>query len=200
MGLLAEHADDLATLAVYGVGIAVYTLLVILLYVPMSTRMMFARRFGKREVATRARRFAYVLLFPFLSFAFFLLVAGSMVFMASFSEGDLTPRDVMTLSMAIVLAIRVCAYFSEAAAQDLARVMPLGLLGVVLVTNEFSDLRESVENLRAFAEEPGLLALYFVVVVAVEFALRLVYEALGRPGRERDPRDPVPGLQKRPRD
>lgn len=199
MGLLDDHSDDLAALLVYAVGIALYTLAVIALYHPLSTRMMFARRFGDRRVATPARRFAYVLVFPFLSFAFFLMVAGSMAFMADFSQGDLSIRETMTIAMAIVLAIRICAYFSEGAAADLARVMPLGLLGVILVTNQFSDLRESLQNLRAFADEPVLLGLFFLVVVVVEFVLRIVYEALGRPGHGRDPRDPSPGLQKRPK-
>lgn len=198
MALPQGYGDDLVELAVYAVGIAVYTLAVIALYVPMSTRMMFARRFGERRVATPVRRFAYVLVFPFLSFAFFLLVAGSMAFMSDFSQGGLSVRATMTIAMAIVLAIRICAYFSEAAAQDLARVMPLGLLGVILVTNQFADLRESLENLRAMAGEGTLLGLYFVVVVGVEFVLRALYEVLGRPGHGRDPLAPSPGLQKKP--
>jgi hypothetical protein len=190
--------DDLAVLLVYGVGIALYTLAVAVLYLPMSTRMMFARRFGERRVATPGRRLAYVVFFPFVSFLFFVVVAAAMLFMSSFTAGALEPREILTLAMAIVLAIRVCAYVSEPAAADLARVMPLGLLGVILVNNGFSDFRQSLENLARFAEEPTLLGVYFVVVVVAEFVLRIVYELLGRPGRGRDPRDPVPGLQKRP--
>lgn len=190
------YEGELLTLAVYALGIAVYTLLVIALYVPMSTRMMFARRFGARAVATAGRRFAYVLLFPLLSFAFFLLVAGSMVFLADFSEGQLGPRDVMTISMAVVLAIRMCAYVSEEAAKDLARVMPLGLLGVVLVTNRLSDVQDSVSNLAAFVDDAALLVLFFAVVVLTEFLLRGVYELLGRPksdGRTKPDATPAKG-------
>ena len=199
MGPLDGHGDDLATLAVYGVGIALYTLAVAILYVPLGTRMMFAKRFGERRVATAGRRFLYVLAFPLLSFLFFLVIAASMLFMASFSEEDLTAREVMTIAMAVVLAIRVCAYFSETAAADLARVMPLSMLAVVLVTNGFGDLQESLENMQAFAEDAALLGLFFVVVVVVEFGLRVLYEVLGRPGHARDPRDPVSGIpRKRP--
>jgi hypothetical protein len=194
MGLIDEHGDDLAKMAVYGVAIALYTLAVAILYVPMGTRMMFAKRFGERRVATAGRRFLYVLAFPLLSFLFFLVIAASMLFMASFSEEDLSAREVMTIAMAVVLAIRVCAYFSETAAADLAKVMPLSMLAVVLVTNGFGDLRESLENLQAIAEDVQLLGLFFLVVVVVEFLLRVLYEMLGRPGKERDPRDPVSGL------
>lgn len=198
MALLDEYGDDLATMAVYGVGIALYTLAVAVLYVPLGTRMMFARRFGERRVATPARRFAYVLLFPFTSFLFVLVIAVSMLFMARFSTDDLTPREVLTLAMAVVLAIRVCAYFSETAAADLAKVMPLSMLAVVLVTNGVADLRDSLDNLAALDDDPALLGLSFLVVVVTEFVLRAVYELLGRPGRGRDPRDPSPGLQRRP--
>lgn len=199
MGLLGEHQDSLAELGVYGVGIALYTLAVAFLYIPMGTRMMFARRFGEKRVATRGRRFAFVVFFPLVSFLFFLVIAGSMLFMARFSTSSLEPQDVLVIAMAVVLAVRICAYFSETAAADLAKVMPLSMLAVVLVTNGFSDLDESLENLATLDDEPVLLGLFFLVVLVVEFVLRIVYELLGRPGRGRDPRDPVPGFQQRPR-
>lgn len=191
--------DDLALLLVYGVGIALYTLAVAVLYVPMSTRMMFARRFGEQRVATPGRRLAYVVFFPFVSFLFFLVVSAALLFMASFTQGGLSAREIMTLAMAIVLAIRVCAYFSEPGAADLARVMPISLLGVILVNNGFSDFGDSLENLARFADEPRLLGVYFLVVLVVEFVLRIAYEALGRPGHGRDPRDPFPNRQVRPK-
>lgn len=200
MGLLDDYGDDLSALAVYGVGIALYTLAVAILYVPLGTRMMFARRFGQRRVATRARRFAYVLLFPLMSFLFFLVIAASMLFMSDVSDGLLAPREVLTISMGVVLAIRVCAYFSETAAVDLAKTMPLSMLAVTLVTNGFSNLGESLQNLRAVDDDLTLLALYFLVVVVAEFTLRVAYELLGRPNQARDPRDPSPGLQPRPKE
>src|SRR5688572_2207471 len=169
-------------MAVYGVGIALYTLAVAILYVPLGTRMMFARRFGDRRIATPARRFAYVVTFPLLSFLFVLVIAASMLFMSEVSAGDLTPREILTLAMAVTLAVRVCAYFNETAAADLAKVMPLSMLAVVLVTNGFGDLRESLDNLAALDDDLTLLGLYFLVVVVTEFLLRAVYELLGRPG------------------
>ena len=201
MGLLDEYGDDLGTMAFFGVGIALYTLTVAVLYVPLGTRMMFSRRFGERRVATPARRFAYVLLFPFISFLFVLVIAASMRFMSDVSaQSQLDTRAILTLAMAVVLAIRVCAYFSETAATDLAKVMPLSMLAVVLVTNGFADLGDSVGNLRGLLDDPALLGLSFLVIVVVEFLLRILYEVLGRPGKGRDPRDPSPGLQKRPLD
>jgi len=200
MAFQEDYARSLSELGVYGVAIALYTLAVAILYVPMGTRMMFARRFGEKRIATPGRRFMFVFFFPLVSFLFFLVIAASMLFIGGFTgDTDLSPLDVMTIAMAVVLAIRICAYFSETAASDLAKTMPLSMLAVVLVTNGISDLRESLQNLSAFGDDAKLLALFFLVVLFVEFLLRILYEVLGRPGRERDPRDPVPGLQKRPR-
>jgi arginine exporter protein ArgO len=185
MDFWAEYGESLLRLGLYGGGIVAYTLLVTWLYVPMGQRLMFARRFGEERVATPGRRWTYVLLFPFVSFGFFLVVAGAMVFLSSFSSGTapLGVVDVLTIAMATVLAIRVCSYFHERGAEELAKVMPLGLLGVVLVTNQIGTLGEALENMRLFLDHLPLVGIYFVVVVAVEFLLRAVYELLGRPGR-----------------
>ena len=179
------YGGDLTALAVYGIGIAVYTLLVALLYVPLGTRMMFAKRMAHGKVATVGRRFLYVLAFPFVSFAFFLVVAASMLFMSNFTDSALAEADVLPIAMAVVLAIRVCAYASETAAADLAKVMPLSMLAVVLVTNGFGDLQDSLGRMRGIGDDPRLLGLFFAVVVVAEFLLRAIYELLGRPNKEK---------------
>lgn len=51
------YEADLAALGVYGLAIAVYALVVAILYVPLGTRMMFVARRGDRDVATMGRRF-----------------------------------------------------------------------------------------------------------------------------------------------
>ena len=183
-----EYGTELATLFVYGAGIALYTLIVAILYVPMGTRMMFARRLGAQHVATAGRRFLYVLLFPLVSFLFFLVISTSMLFMSGISNTDLSEPEVMTIAMGVVLAIRLCAYFSEQGAVDLAKTMPLSMLAVVLVTSGFSDLRDSLSNLGAFADHATLLGLYFLIVVILEFLLRAIYEILGRPKSSKGPR------------
>ncbi len=184
MDFWATYGDDLAKLGIYAGGIAVYTLAVTWLYVPMGTRLMFAKQLGDDRVATPGRRWLYVLLFPLVSFAFFLVVACAMLFLSSFSGSTtvLAPEDILTIAMATVLSIRVLAYLNEKAADELAKVMPLGLLGVVLVTNQLATLKESVDNLARLGDHLALIGVYFLIVVGVEFLLRLGYELVGRPG------------------
>jgi len=185
MEFWTQYGSALTQLGIYAAGITVYTLVVTALYVPMGTRLMFARRFGEQAIATPGRRFLYVLLFPLVSFGFFLVVAGAMLFLSSDEVGKslLGPQEILTISMAMVLAIRISAYFHESGAQEVAKVMPLGLLGVVLVTGKVDSVSDAVatgmENLFGNAD---LIGLFFVVVVLVEFLLRIIYELAGRPG------------------
>ncbi|MFO1532311.1 MAG: hypothetical protein ABR562_01210 [Thermoplasmatota archaeon] len=189
MDFWTEYGPSLTTLGLYAVGIAAFTLAVTALYLPMGTRLMFAKRFGERAVATPGRRFLYVLLFPIVSFAFFLLVAATLIV---FSNPDitgstqfaLTPEYILVISMAMVLAIRISAYFHEEGAQELAKVMPLGLLGFMLVTNRIDKLGEALGNMSQLLDHVPLIVVFFVVVVVVEFLLRAIYELAGRPGRK----------------
>lgn len=183
-----EYGDSLTTLGLYAAGITAYTLVVTWLYMPMGTRLMFAKRFGEKAVATPGRRFLYVLLFPLVSFGFFLVVALTLFAfnseaVAGASSLDLTPEKILIISMGMVLAIRVAAYFHESGAQELAKVMPLGLLGLFLVTGRVDGIAQVLENMTALLDHLDLVGIFFAVIVVVEFLLRGIYELAGRPGR-----------------
>ena len=208
MDFWTQYGENLTMLGIYAGGITVYTLIVAALYMPMGTRLMFARRLSEDKVATVGRRFLYVLLFPLVSFGFFLLIAGALFFLTDFSGASKLPPDtILTIAMGTVLAIRVCAYFSENAAEELAKVMPLGLLGVFLVTNQIESVNEAFANLGKLFDHLDLIGIFFAIVVVVEFLLRIVYEAVGRPNRKQPPKPvaarpahqpPPPTFQRRP--
>lgn len=208
MDFWAHYGGNLEKLGIYGVGIAAYTIVVTMLYVPMGHRLMFAKQMGEERVATTGRRFLYILMFPLVSFAFFLVVACTM---QAFNNPEITGggggiklqiEDILVIAMATVLAIRICAYVNETAADELAKVMPLGLLGLVLVTGGVDKVGDVVSNLLKLADKLDLILIFFVAVVLVEFLLRLVYELSGRPGRKRPhpppARPPPPGASRPP--
>lgn len=191
---LDHNGDSLARLGVYATGIAVYTLLVTLLYVPMGHRLMFGRKVGDDRVVTTGRRTLYVLFFPLVSFSFFLVIAGALVFLSASTESGLQADDALTISMAVVLSIRLVAYFNEGAAQELGKIMPLGLLGFVLVTNDFKTLGDAVQSLGEMFGEIDLMAVYFLIVVVVEYLLRAIWAIVNhkpRPPAARPPPKPL---------
>jgi hypothetical protein len=171
----SANVGALEALGIYAVGIAAYTLVVTALYLPLGHRVMLGRLQGGERVATGGRTAAYFLLFPVISFSFFLVVVSSLLFLSSSSSSTLTAQDILTIGMGTVIAIRLVAYFHESAAQELAKIMPLGLLGVVLVTNRVDSLASSLGQLQLLVEHLDLVGLYFGVLVLVEFTCRGIH-------------------------
>ncbi|MEA3189532.1 MAG: hypothetical protein QOD77_114 [Thermoplasmata archaeon] len=175
-----DNGGALESLGIYAVGIAAYTLVVTALYVPLGHRVMLGRLRGTERVATRGRTALYFLLFPLISFSFFLVVVSSLLFLSSTSSSTLLPKDILTIGMGTVIAIRLVAYFHENAAQELGKIMPLGLLGVVLVTNRVDSLGDSLAQLKLLIEHLDVVGLYFTVMVLVEFTCRGIHAVWAR--------------------
>ncbi len=172
-----QNGGAIETLATYGAGILVYALAVNFFYQIISKRVMFGAREkdGQVSVGGPLHGFLYLIFFPLFSFGFFLLLSVSLIFLGG-SDQDLAVT--FTLAMAVVLAVRVSAYFSEATSHDVAKMLPLGLLGVILVRAEFADFQASVARLATIADFADLVALYFGIVVIVEYLLRTIYLVL----------------------
>ena len=80
---------------------------------------------------------------------------------------------ILLLSMALVASIRVCAYYSENLAKDLAKLLPFALLAVFLsdpIFPSFSYLREIILNLPS---ESSTIFYYFLFVFILELILRM---------------------------
>lgn len=189
-GFWTRNGDAIESLGIYAGGILGYALIVNTFYQIISKRVMFAGKSvdGELRVGGPGRGFLYLMMFPLVSFAFFLLLSLSLLFLGGENQ---TPAQVITLSFAVVAAVRIAAYFSEATSHDVAKMLPLGLLGVILVQAQFQSLTESVAQLRSFFDHADLVALYFGVVVVLEYLLRGVYLTVGHRPRSGPP-EPQP--------
>ncbi len=73
----------------------------------------------------------YFLFFPILTFMGFLIFAFSL-FMMIKPVDVLLQANILFIAIVMVCAIRVSSYVSEAMAEDLAKLVPLSLLGILL--------------------------------------------------------------------
>lgn len=161
------------TLALHGAAILVYALVVNTFYQIISRRVMFGGRRvgGVVRLQGPLHGFLRLLAFPLVSFAFFLVLSMALLFMG---DGQ-SPALTITLSMAVVLAVRVAAYVNESTSHDVAKMLPLGLLGVLLVRADAADFARSIRQLEGLVDEAALVGLYFGVVVVVEVVLRSIW-------------------------
>jgi len=166
LALWRGYESELETLVIYAVGIALYTMLVFAFYQNVSRVEAFRSR-GEKPRWRRALE--DLLLFPVMSMLYFAVLAASLFLLAKAQQGT---YQILLLSMAVVLSVRVTAILSEEMSADLAKLLPLGLLGVLLVDPGALTLGAAWGRLLETPAQLPVLARFFLLFVFSEVALR----------------------------
>ena len=85
----------------------------------------------------------------------------------------------MLAAMGVVAAIRVSSYYNSTLSTDVAKILPLALLGIMLIDNTLLRLSDSTEGIREAALQWETMIYYLIGVVVLEFALRIASGAWG---------------------
>lgn len=113
--------------------------------------------------------FEYVLLFPLISFASFMVLSVLLAFLAKGQTVD----SIILASVALVSAVRVTAYYSEDLSKDLAKMLPFALLGIFLVDVSYFSLDTSISLLTKIPAAWHTLVYYLGFAIVLEFVLRI---------------------------
>lgn len=175
---------ELQTLAIYGIGIAIYTALVFTFYQALSRRRPV--HFKVADKPGWGGRFARLvekgLVFPVMSFAYFAVLAAALFVLV---KGQST-QGILLIAMAVVVGVRVTVYLSEAMSNDLAKLVPLSLLGVTLVDPGYLTLATAWTRLGEAIQLAPLLGRYFLLFIALEAVFGMVRGSLQKAGRKYD--------------
>lgn len=112
----------------------------------------------------------YIIVFPIITFIFFGAFALAMLFLAK--EQPL--ESVLLISITVIAATRVMAYYNEEAAQELAKLIPIVLLGAYLTTPSFFSIElvtERIAQIPAFFTRIGGFIIYTMVL---EISLKIM--------------------------
>ena len=182
---IADAYSALRPLALFAAGVTIYGILVFHFYRFLARKDILKLDLSKHNQARRPllRKIIavifYVLeslmLFPILIFFWFLVMAGLLYLMNS----DRSIESVMLAAMGVVAAIRVSSYYSATLAIDVAKILPLALLGIMLIDSSLIGLTESTEGIREAAVRWETMIYYLIGVVVLEFALRIASGAWG---------------------
>jgi len=112
----------------------------------------------------------YVLILPFLVLFWYVLFAFVLLF---FSE-NLSLEQILLLSAAVVGSIRLLAYYNPEISAEIAKLLPLTILGITILSPKFFEIGRFADS---FYQIPELLlsvgyALLFVV--SLEIVLRFL--------------------------
>lgn len=170
---------ELETLGLYAVGIAIYGLLVYSLLSSVSKRDLFHDRETKPGVGPALLRgLRWLVFFPLFAFAYFAIISGALFFLA---KGQ-SVADILLVSVSLVAGIRISSWLSEDVAHEIAKLVPIGLLGVLIVEPGYLSLETSIERFMELPSQVPLLWRYLLALFLVEAAAKpvLMLVSMGR--------------------
>lgn len=124
----------------------------------------------------------YLIALPLLVFIWFSIFT---IFLILLTENIELSR-LLVISVTIITAIRLAAYYKEDLAKDLAKLLPFTLLGVSLTQNNmfsFSKMLGQIYDIPSFFDH---IVVYLIFVMAIEFLLRFADFILGLGGKPID--------------
>lgn len=111
----------------------------------------------------------YLVILPFMVFVWFSFFT---IFLMLLTE-NLELKTILVISVTVVAAIRMTAYYKEDLARDLAKMLPLTLLAVA-ITQGIISFEKILNQIMALPEFFSHIWTYLLFIVIIEFILRLV--------------------------
>ncbi|MFH1439223.1 MAG: hypothetical protein ABIG89_01555 [Candidatus Woesearchaeota archaeon] len=171
----------LKSLVLFVLGMAIYSIFIFKFYRFVARKDIFKLNLAKyntveheilkKTVSVIFYLFEYVFLFPIFTFFWFAILTVLLTFLAKGSGIE----NVLLVSVAVVGAIRMTAYYNEDLSRDLAKMLPFALLGVFLVDISFFSLSTSIESLNNIPQHVSLIVYYLLFVIMLEFILRILH-------------------------
>ena len=113
----------------------------------------------------------YLVIMPISIFFWFAILTC----LLSFLTKNQPLESILLVSIALVSAVRITAYYNEDLSKDLAKMLPFALLGVFLIDVTYFNFSTSLNALKDVFNVIPLLVYYLLFTVLLELALRIAY-------------------------
>lgn len=178
---LPESYQIIFNIFIYVILIALYGIFVYEFYRFLARKNILKINLSKYNTSTHPflkKFFAalfflieYVIILPVLVFFWFVVLA----FMLLLLSESQPVNQILLVSAAVVGAVRIVSYFKEDLARDIAKLFPLTILGIFLLSPDFLRFTSVLEKL---AEVPLFLThifFYLVFIIFFEIFIRAIY-------------------------
>ncbi len=165
---------DITNFFIMALGIAVYGIILGTFYKTFSREKFFVLEHTKDEgpvdeiIHLLALILKYTLAFPVITFVWFMFLTLFLVFLGSQSAAD-----VMYIAIAVVAATRITAYWDEGISEDLAKMLPLGLLAFFIGNPSILDATVFEQKFFEITQVLPMGMQYFVYIILLEWILRI---------------------------
>lgn len=178
---LEEAIQAAKPLIVFVIGMVVYSVFIFKFYKFIATRDIFKLNLTeysrsrweeiKEGVVFLFYILEHIIIFPLLTFIWFIFFSLLLIFM---SENHST-NTLFLFSMAIVATTRISAYYNEELAREIAKTLPLTLLGIFLVTGvSYFSPESAMSAIKSIPLMWKTIVYYLLFIVSLEIVLRIL--------------------------
>jgi|GEM_PF-714032 len=172
--VVSVMGQDLTNFFIMALGIAVYGIILGTFYKTFSREKFFVLEHEPGEDTTSqvlhgiALILKYTLAFPIITFVWFMFLSLFLIFLGSQSAAD-----VMYVAIAVVAATRMTAYWDEGISEDLAKMLPLGLLAFFIGNPSVLDAAVFEQKFFQITQVLPTAIDYFIYIIILEWILRI---------------------------
>lgn len=114
----------------------------------------------------------YFFLFPFVAILFYL--GFSLIFISLTKTDSYEIDQILGLAFAIIITIRITAYYTEDLSKDVAKMLPFAILGVFLVDSTYFSIDTVTTRISILPEYVNLIVQFLILIILVEWILRIL--------------------------
>lgn len=173
---------DVSLIFLLVIGVVLYSMFIFNFYRFLGARDLFKLDLGQYsdfEVPAVQKFFRvlfylleFIFILPIFVFFWFFVVSVILVFLTENKD----PSSIFVASMALVASVRITSYYNEELSKDLAKLLPLVLLGAFLSNiSSLASFQASFSFLLELKNFWGTILPYLGLVILIEVILRIIY-------------------------
>lgn len=113
----------------------------------------------------------YFFLFPFVAIVFFL--GFSLILISLTKTESYEISGILAIAFAIIITIRITAYYTEDLSKDVAKMLPFAILGIFLIDSTYFSFESVSERISSLPESVNVILRFLIMIILVEWVLRI---------------------------
>ncbi|MFH1682886.1 MAG: hypothetical protein ABIA37_03745 [Candidatus Woesearchaeota archaeon] len=165
-------------------GMVIYSIFIFKFYLFVSKRDIFKMDLAQynrsehpllnKTLGAILYTLEYILFLPLFTFFWFMVFT---LFLVMMSKHDL--QTVLLISVAVIAAVRITAYYKEDLSKDLAKMLPFAMLGIFLLDMSYFNMAGAIQNFKQVINLWETLIYYLLFLIILEFILRIGHGFFG---------------------
>jgi len=150
--------------------LAIYSVAIYHFYRYIARRDCFKP--SKRKYTKLIGFLKYFFLYPFVAIVFYL--GFSLIFISLTKTSSYEIDEILGLAFAIIITIRITAYYTEDLSKDVAKMLPFAVLGVFLVDSTYFSIDTVTTRISTLPEYVNSIVQFLIMIIIVEWVLRIL--------------------------